>query len=250
MKFILCAVTLAILAAYSKAELDPEIPKKWKTREDAGVAVRDKLFEKLFATYKPENYAENSTVKVGVSLLDVSFDADNDIMNTNVWIRMLWKDNRLTWDEAEFPVGVLRIPADKVWKPDITLYNGVKPNMECFETNVIVYPNGMVLWVPPCHLQTYCNLTLNHGAYEEQICTLKFGSWTFDGFTMGLELYNNKNNTLVDVEDYFNRKWEVTQNTAVREEKFYDCCVEPYFNILFTLRFQRKPEGGATCKKH
>ncbi|OXA48102.1 acetylcholine receptor subunit alpha-like 1 [Folsomia candida] len=250
MKFFLWAVTLAILAAYSKAEVEEEVATKFKTREHAGTAERDKLFDKLFTNYHKDNYPENTTVSVGVSLMDVSFDADNDIMNTNVWMRMTWTDNRFTWDESEYHVGVLRVPAEKVWQPDITLYNGVQPNMDCFDTNTLIYPNGKVLWVPPCRLQSYCNLTLNHGPYEEQICTLKFGSWTFDGYTMGLELYVDKNNTLIDVEYYHNRKYKVTQNTAVREEKKYDCCVEPYLNVLYTIGFQRKPEGGETCEKH
>lgn len=60
----------------------------------------------------------------------------------------------------------------------------------------------------------------------------------------------NSQNTLIDVEYYHNRKYKVTQNTAVREEKKYDCCVEPYLNVLYTIGFQRKPEGGETCEKH
>ncbi|OXA48012.1 Acetylcholine receptor subunit beta-like 1 [Folsomia candida] len=241
MKIFLCVVTLTIFAACSKAD---EVPPKFKTREDAGVVVRGKLFDKLFATYIKENYAENTTVQ----------DADKDVMNTNVWMKMVnsslrfGSTNRLTWDESEFAINVLRVPAEKVWLPDITLYNGVKPSMDCAPMNVLVYPNGEVLWVPPCRLQSYCNLTLNLGPYEEQICTLKFGSWTFDGFTMGLELSNNK--TLVDMKNFHNLNYKVTKNTAVREERTYDCCVEPYFNILYTLGFQRKAEVGRICEEH
>lgn len=49
--------------------------------------------------------------------------------------------------------------------------------------------------------------------------------------------------TLVDVEYYHDRKYKITQNTAVREEKKYDCCVEPYLNVLFTIGFQKNRKG-------
>ncbi|OXA47522.1 acetylcholine receptor subunit alpha-type acr-16 [Folsomia candida] len=250
MKFLACAVILAVLVAVSEGNETPKLSAKSKSLENSGTAKRDKLFSKLFDTYNKDNYPENSTVNVGVSLLDVGFDSDKDVMNSHVWMRMTWTDDRFSWDESEFGVNVLRVPAEKVWQPDIALYNGVHNKMDCYDTNVLVYPSGLVLWVPPCHIQSYCNLTLNHGPYEEQVCTLKFGSWTFDGYTMGLELYKDKNSTLVDVSYFNNRQYSITQNAAIKEEKKYDCCVEPYYDVLFTLGFQRKPEVAPTCVKN
>jgi len=41
-----------------------------------------------------------------------------------VFFSKRWKDYQLTWDEAEYGgISVLRLPADKVWKPDIVLFN-------------------------------------------------------------------------------------------------------------------------------
>lgn len=36
----------------------------------------------------------------------------------------VWNDYQLQWDEADYGgIGVLRLPPDKVWKPDIVLFN-------------------------------------------------------------------------------------------------------------------------------
>ena len=36
----------------------------------------------------------------------------------------VWKDYQLQWDEADYGgISVLRLPPDKVWKPDIVLFN-------------------------------------------------------------------------------------------------------------------------------
>lgn len=48
----------------------------------------------------------------------------NQIMKSNVWLRLVWSDYQLQWDEADYGgIGVLRLPPDKVWKPDIVLFN-------------------------------------------------------------------------------------------------------------------------------
>lgn len=48
----------------------------------------------------------------------------NQIMKSNVWLRLVWNDYQLQWDESEYGgIGVLRLPPDKVWKPDIVLFN-------------------------------------------------------------------------------------------------------------------------------
>ncbi len=45
-------------------------------------------------------------------------------MKSNVWLRLVWNDDQLQWDEADYGgISVLRLPPDKVWKPDIVLFN-------------------------------------------------------------------------------------------------------------------------------
>lgn len=45
-------------------------------------------------------------------------------MKSNVWLRLTWTDYQLQWDESDYGgIGVLRLPPDKVWRPDIVLFN-------------------------------------------------------------------------------------------------------------------------------
>ena len=47
-----------------------------------------------------------------------------------------------------------RLPPDKVWKPDIVLFNNADGNYEVrYKSNVLIYPDGEVLWVPPAIYQ-------------------------------------------------------------------------------------------------
>ena len=114
-------------------------------------------------------------------------------MKSNVWLRLVWNDYQLQWDEADYGgISVLRLPPDKVWKPDIVLFNKYEhiKNISSYSTkklfistiritnlilthlitnfqhcsadgnyevryksNVLIYPDGEVLWVPPAIYQ-------------------------------------------------------------------------------------------------
>jgi len=62
--------------------------------------------------------------------------------------------------------------------------------MNCDKTHTLVYPNGEVLWVPPCNWKVLCNFDIKRAPYAEHKCTIKVGSWTFDGNTMDLNIFS------------------------------------------------------------
>ncbi|PRD36557.1 UNVERIFIED_CONTAM: nAChRbeta1 [Trichonephila clavipes] len=48
----------------------------------------------------------------------------NNEKDFKVEIRKTWMDYQLVWDPADYGgINVLRLPPDKVWKPDIVLFN-------------------------------------------------------------------------------------------------------------------------------
>ena len=61
------------------------------------------------------------------SLLPISRpfqDEKNQVMTTNVWLDQEWRDELLVWDPKDFGgIDRIRIPCDRIWLPDIVLYN-------------------------------------------------------------------------------------------------------------------------------
>ncbi|KAK9513101.1 hypothetical protein O3M35_001366 [Rhynocoris fuscipes] len=136
-------------------------------------------------------------------------------MKSNVWLRLVWNDYQLQWDEADYGgIGVLRLPPDKVWKPDIVLFNNADGNYEVrYKSNVLIYPNGEVLWVPPAIYQSSCTIDVTYFPFDQQTCIMKFGSWTFNGDQVSLALYNSKN--FVDLSDYWKSgTWDIIEVPA------------------------------------
>ncbi|CAG7834688.1 unnamed protein product [Allacma fusca] len=223
--FLLFAAVVAISAEELDNEIEPRTSSSLNTVEDRGRLISD-----LLSSYDKRNYPSNVTVQFGVSLLKLDVDELASTLETDLWTRQLWIDLRLRWNPEEYGnITVLRLPPSEIWRPDITLYNSANPidNLQCSETNILVYNTGKIIWVPPCHYRSHCNLSLDRAPLDEQTCPLKFGSWTFDGYSLDLQFYDEKEQA--DIIDYMGiSDWELTGNTAERLSKTYDCCPEPY----------------------
>uniref|UniRef100_A0A8C5S383 Neurotransmitter-gated ion-channel ligand-binding domain-containing protein n=1 Tax=Laticauda laticaudata TaxID=8630 RepID=A0A8C5S383_LATLA len=89
-----------------------------------------KLYRELLKNYNPlerpvANDSQPLTVSFSLSLRQImDVDEKNQVLTTNVWLRMHWTDYYLQWNTSEYPgVKNVRFPAGQIWKPDILLYN-------------------------------------------------------------------------------------------------------------------------------
>ncbi|CAL8086697.1 unnamed protein product [Orchesella dallaii] len=223
---------------------------KFITSDNSTTEERTKLVAKLFKDYDKKVNPDDLKIKFGVALIDFHILEDKDAVENYCWLRYVWTDPRLQWNAEEYGgAAVLRMDSDMVWKPDVTLYNSADPvhMINCWESNVLIYPNGEILWVPPCKMLSRCHLTLKREPYGEQVCGLKFGSWTYDGFTMDLEFYNG--NKTIDLTDLSNSSgFEILSTTAEKTDKYYPCCKEPYPDLTFNMTIKRIP-GEELIKK-
>ncbi|XP_015907670.1 acetylcholine receptor subunit beta-like 1 [Parasteatoda tepidariorum] len=184
--------------------------------EDEERLVRD-LFRDYNKLIRPVEVM-NKTVEVqfGLSFIQlINVNEKNQIMTSNVWLQLVWSDYQLRWDEADYGgINVLRLPPDKVWKPDIVLFNNADGNYEVrYKSNVLIYPEGQVMWVPPAIYQSSCTIDVTYFPFDQQKCVMKFGSWTFNGDQVSLKLYND--NFWVDLSDYWKSgTWDIVEVPA------------------------------------
>ncbi|PSN48283.1 Neuronal acetylcholine receptor subunit alpha-7, partial [Blattella germanica] len=94
-----------------------------------------------------------------------------------------WNDYNLRWNESEFGgVKDLRITPNKIWRPDILMYNSADEGFDgTYHTNVVVRHNGSCLYVPPGIFKSTCKIDITWFPFDDQHCDMKFGSWTYDG---------------------------------------------------------------------
>ena len=55
----------------------------------------------------------------------------------------------------------------------------------------VVESDGTVLWIPPALFRSSCSIDITQFPFDVQTCQLKFGSWTYDGFKLDIDFYNN-----------------------------------------------------------
>ncbi|XP_046983009.1 acetylcholine receptor subunit alpha-like [Schistocerca americana] len=169
-------------------------------------------------------------------------------MTTNLWVEQSWYDYKLRWEPKEYGgVHMLHVPSDHIWRPDIVLYNNADGNFEVtLATKATIYHQGLVEWKPPAIYKSSCEIDVEYFPFDEQTCVLKFGSWTYDGFKVDLRHMDEQaGSNVVEVgvdlsEFYMSVEWDILEVPAVRNEKFYTCCDEPYLDITFNITMRRK----------
>ncbi|XP_030604960.1 CHRNA7-FAM7A fusion protein-like [Archocentrus centrarchus] len=150
---------------------------------------------------------------------------------------MQWYDYYLQWNQSEYPgVKNLRFTPDQVWTPDILLYNSAHDKFDAtFKTNVKVNSSGFCEYLPPGIFISTCNVDVRWFPFDIQRCELKFGSWTFDGWLLDIQMKE------ADVSGYMpNGEWDLLEVPGDRNEVFYDCCAEPYPDVTFVVTLRRR----------
>ncbi|KAF3430421.1 hypothetical protein E2986_10743 [Frieseomelitta varia] len=213
-----------------------------------------RLYDDLLSNYNKlvrpvVNVTDALTVKIKLKLSQlIDVNLKNQIMTTNLWVEQSWYDYKLKWDPKEYGgVEMLHVPSDHIWRPDIVLYNNADGNFEVtLATKATLNYTGRVEWKPPAIYKSSCEIDVEYFPFDEQTCVMKFGSWTYDGFQVDLRHIDEiDNSNVVDIgvdlsEFYTSVEWDILEVPAVRNEKFYTCCDEPYLDITFNITMRRK----------
>jgi len=104
-------------------------------------------------------------------------------------------------------------------------------------TNTIASSDGLILWLFPALIKTYCTLNVKYFPFDTQECNVTFISWTHSGDQLDV-VYNS---TFVNTIYYNseNQEWAVDNITADRHVRYYACCKEPYPDVTFTIHMRR-----------
>ncbi|RVE48150.1 hypothetical protein evm_007210 [Chilo suppressalis] len=170
-----------------------------------------------------------------------NMEEKDQLLTTNCWITQVWTDYHLRWNTSDFDgIDVIRIPYERVWKPDIILYNNADPNYRSavINTNVIVKYTGEVTWLSHGIYVSVCDINVEQFPFDIQLCTMKWASWTYDGFQLDLKKQFDGGDT---TNYQTNGEFDLVSFEAIRHNQYYSCCVEPYPDITYVIKLRRRP---------
>ncbi|KAG9346609.1 hypothetical protein JZ751_006920 [Albula glossodonta] len=208
------------------------------------------LMQKLFKDYNlkvrpARTWDEKVMVRVGMTLSQlISLNEKNEEMTTNVFMNLAWSDYRLSWNPEEFDdINVLRIPPNKVWRPDIYLINNNDGQFDvALYVNVLVYSDGTVKWLPPAIYRSSCSIEVAYFPFDWQNCSMIFRSYTYDSSEVDLQYALDEDGDeireiIIDDNAFTeNGEWQICHKPSrknVRENLYED--------ITFYLIIERKP---------
>ncbi|XP_038622886.1 neuronal acetylcholine receptor subunit alpha-3 [Tachyglossus aculeatus] len=212
-----------------------------------GSEAEHRLFEKLFNSgyndmIRPvANVSDPVIIQFEVSMSQlVKVDEVNQIMETNLWLKHIWNDYKLTWNPANYSgAEFIRVPSKKIWKPDIVLYNNAVGDFQVDDkTKALLKYTGEVTWIPPAIFKSSCKIDVTYFPFDYQNCTMKFGSWSYDKAKIDLVLIGSSMN----LKDYWESgEWAIIKAPGYKHDIKYNCCDEIYPDITYSLYIRRLP---------
>ncbi|XP_038059455.1 neuronal acetylcholine receptor subunit alpha-6-like [Patiria miniata] len=204
------------------------------------------LYEDMMKDYNPmiipvENSSSVMNVYVGLTLSQiVDIDEQNQIMITSIWLKQKWKDYRFVWNPDDYEgLQQMEVPIDQLWKPDVVLYNTADGNYAVEVVNrATVKHDGTVYWNPPVIFRSSCLIDISYFPFDEQRCTMKFGSWTYDASQLDIKPLSRR----VERENYrANGEWEIVESLIEKHAIRYACCEDVYLDLTYTFVLHRNP---------
>ncbi|XP_050522325.1 acetylcholine receptor subunit alpha-type acr-16-like isoform X5 [Daktulosphaira vitifoliae] len=187
------------------------------------------------------NESEPLQLNLALMLMQIiDVNEKDQLLVTNMWLRLEWNDVNLRWNHSDYGgVKDLRIPPHKIWKPDLLMYNSADEGFDStYQTNIVVNSNGSCLYIPPGIFKSTCKIDITWFPFDDQKCDMKFGSWTYDGFQLDLQLHDDAGGDLSGF--VTNGEWDLLDLQAQRSLKNYACCPNPYVDVTFTLYIRRR----------
>ncbi|XP_077996371.1 neuronal acetylcholine receptor subunit beta-4-like [Glandiceps talaboti] len=198
-----------------------------------------KLYNKLALPVDDVDHVLNITFGLAISQI-IDVNEKSQIMTTKVWLRHSWSDSHMKWTPEDYGgIRNIRVPAQLLWIPDILIYNNADGTYDVQNMAMAnVYYNGTVSWVPPAIYKSSCKINVEYFPFDEQVCKMKFGAWTYSGTVVDLSPEGDK----ATQRDYWNSgEWDIVQSPGKRNVVKYPCCDDIYVDITFDFQIRRKP---------
>ena len=204
------------------------------------VQAKHPLWSSLFANYsagmKPR-YNNSEPVNVEVKLIMSQILIIDELLQTfsfTGWFYVTWTDDFLQLPISR-DIEQIRVPNEKVWKPDLSLYNSLDDPQKLTDGNeIVLYKSGKAIWYPGGSYTTSCPINIRRYPFDEQSCQIRLGAWMLDIWMQNISIY--KDGLQIRQAMYDDGIWEFTGHRI--EYKLLATYATPY--LIYHIHLKRR----------
>ena len=97
--------------------------------------------------------------------------------------------------------------------------------------------DGNSTWLNPAIFKSICKVDVTYFPFDEQDCSLKFGSWSFDSSKVDLHAHGG---SMMNDNYVKNGEWRLTLLKSQRNKQKYQCCPHEFIDVTIQMQLQRE----------
>jgi len=189
----------------------------------------------------------HETVNVSLQLAlyhIVDMNERDQTLTTNCEIITKWHDVFLMWDPAKYDnITDTRLPWERVWTPDIVLYNAAGDGEQGREMRTLIqvdYQGNVTLLTQSIYMSK-CTVDVTYYPFDAQRCELKFASWTTEVTRINMTIGHLDKEKILGLYSP-SGVFELKKIYAIRHEEHDPCCEDKFADVTYYLLIWRRPK--------
>ena len=141
----------------------------------------------------------------------------------------------MVWNPTEYGnLTEIRLPSAELWIPDILLFTSADENFDArFAVNCVVQYTGEVLYAPPSIIKSSCKIDITWFPFDEQLCFLKYGSWSYSARELNLFIDDSG---LTEDTNKMDLAYYVPNGGGLNLKRIYPCMIQIPMNGFRSVR--------------
>ncbi|XP_015675202.1 zinc-activated ligand-gated ion channel [Protobothrops mucrosquamatus] len=197
------------------------------TWQDSSASLEEKLFKSLFGTNAVYQTHRNGNGPLLVNITVIMSNVLNmDILKYTITsvlvLNQSWYNERLAWDEQEFPFSTITVPWNSVWTPSYTVQEAFDITWREESPNVILHSDGKTEFQLALRIDSNCNFDLFYYPLDSSQCFLSF--FSLNSKVSELEFSTSIVNAILNLK----REYLITNVNITSQRNM----AQPYFVVM------------------
>ena len=114
----------------------------------------------------------------------LKLDMRAQTISLKAWVEVSWQSSWASWDTDVYSFKHVFLPASKVWRPSLAIYNLLLPSDQFMklDMDIKVGAGSLFRWFPGGIFDVTCKVNIKLYPFDTQTCNLLLGLWS-----MGVE---------------------------------------------------------------